>query len=56
MRDVKELYADGTFKCCQKFFTQLYTIYGSMVIKKDIHALFMLCYHTKLKIRATQTC
>ena len=27
--DVSEIYADGTFKCCPKFFTQLYTIHGS---------------------------
>ena len=26
--DVSEIYADGTFKCCPKFFTQLYTIHG----------------------------
>jgi hypothetical protein len=27
--DVSEIYADGTFKWCPKFFTQLYTIHGS---------------------------
>ena len=26
--DVPEIYADGTFKCYPKFFTQLYTIHG----------------------------
>ena len=26
--DVSEIYADGTFKCYPKFFTQLYTIHG----------------------------
>ena len=26
--DVTEMYADGTFKCCPKFYTQLYTIHG----------------------------
>ena len=25
---VKEIFIDGTFKCCQKFFEQLYTIHG----------------------------
>jgi hypothetical protein len=25
---VKEIFIDGTFKCCPKFFEQLYTIHG----------------------------
>ena len=25
---VEELFMDGTFKCCSKFFTQLYTVHG----------------------------
>jgi hypothetical protein len=25
---VKEIFIDGTFKCCLKFFEQLYTIHG----------------------------
>jgi hypothetical protein len=40
------IYVDGTFRCCPKFFTQLFTIHG---LQNDhyIPLVFFFCYQTK---------